>query len=198
MGFIGKLDASLAVTRPLWHWLGQVALVVLGAHLAADHLDGAIGRFLADVPVAWPDTSTPFTVGLWTAVALELLVTIWAVRTLSRTAEHRVAGVKDWASRWSVHNLAGPVFWLPVSLAGSWVIAMAVEDLFPLEQAAHVVGTLVGLLVAFRLAGTGFLQLVLNAPVPKRRVEGWVYVLPLALVGWFAARYGLPIWGWLP
>lgn len=197
MRLFGKLDASLVVTRPLWHWLGKVALVVLGTHLAADLLDDALGRWLSDIPLAWPDPQTPFTFGTWTALALELLVTVWAIRTLARTTDNRVKNAKDWASRWSIHNLTGPLFWLPVSLAGSWTIAMAVEDLVPLEAGANWVGGFVGVMVAWRLAGTGFLQLILQAPVPKRRIEGWAWVLPLALVGWFAARHGLPVWGWL-
>jgi hypothetical protein len=105
--------------------------------------------------------------------------------------------VKEWGQRWSLHNLLGPLFWLPVSLAGSWSIAMAFEDLLPPGPAAQIAGYVVGALVAWRLAGTGFLQLVLCASVPKHRTDGWVWAVPLAIVGGYAAWYGLPIWGWL-
>lgn len=195
--FLGKLDASVALTRPLWGWLGQVALVVLGTHLAADLLDDAVGRVLSDLPVDWPDPQLPFTVGTWTAICLELIVLLWSLRTLARANDERVRGPRDWARRWSVHNLSGPLFWLPVGLAGSWVISMAIEDLLPWEGVGRWVGALVGLLVAWRLVLTGLLKLVLHAPRPQRRSDGWPFLLPLAVVGWFAARHGLPIWGWL-
>lgn len=198
MRFLGKLDASLAVTRPLWLWLGQVALVILGAHLAVDLLDDSLGRLLSDVPIDWPTPQTPFDVGRWTAVALELLVAGWAVCALARATAERVKSPREWAKRWSFHNLLGPAFWLPVGLAGSWTIAMAVEDLIPHDQAAPWIGSGVGLVVAWRLVATGFLTLVLQAPLPRRRIEGWLFVVPLGVVGWFAARHGLPIWGWLP
>jgi hypothetical protein len=197
MNFVAKLDATLAVTRPLWHWLGQVALVVLGTHLAADRLDDDLARLLSSLPLAWPDPQTPFTVGSWTAVGLELAVAIWALLALARTAENRVSSLKEWGQRWSLHNLLGPLFWLPVSLAGSWGIAMAIEDALPHGQVAQITGYVVGALVAWRLAGTGFVQLVRAAPVPKRRTEGVIWMVPLIVIGAYAAWYGLPIWGWL-
>jgi hypothetical protein len=74
MNLVGKLDASLAVTRPLWLWLGQVALVVLGTHLAADRMDDDLGRLLAGLPLAWPDPQTPIVAGAWMALGMELAV----------------------------------------------------------------------------------------------------------------------------
>lgn len=196
MNLLAKIDGSFAVTRPLWLWLGQVALVILGTHLAADHLDDLIGPWLADVPVPWPDPQTPFVAATWVAVAIELLVTVWAVRTLARTADQRVTSVREWWSRRSIHNLAAPLFWLPVSLAGSWSLAMAVEDLLAFAYGREV-GFLVGGLVALRLASTGFLKLVLQAPAPIRRTDGWRWLPALVSMGGLAARHGLPVWGWL-
>lgn len=197
MNVVAKLDASLAVTRPLWHWLGQLALVLLGTHLAADRLDDDLSRFLSELPVAWPDPQTPWTAGGWLALSLELGVALWALWALARTAENRVTSVKEWGQRASVHNVLGPLFWLPVSLAGSWAIAMAVEDALPHGTAAQVVGYVVGGVVAWRLAGTGFVQLLISPPIPKRRTEGILWAVPLAVVGSYAAWFGLPVWGWL-
>ena len=197
MNIVSKLDASLAITRPLWHWLGQVALVILGTHLAADRLDDDLARFLSKLPIAWSDPQIPFDVGTFAALAIEFGVALWAIRALARTAESPITGPRDWASRWSVHNLLGPLFWLPVSLAGSWAIAMAIEDALPHGTIAQVTGWVVGGLVAWRLAGTGLVLLLRSAPVPRHRADGLLWALPLVLVGAYAAWYGLPVWGWL-
>ncbi|MEZ4323322.1 MAG: hypothetical protein R3F61_38010 [Myxococcota bacterium] len=197
MNVVAKLDASLAVTRPLWHWLGQVALVVVGTHLAADRLDDDLARLLAALPLAWPDPQIPFDVGGVVALTLELAVAVWAVIALARTAEQPVKTPKEWAQRWSIHNLIGPLFWLPVSLAGSWAIAMAIEDALPHGTVAQVVGGLVGALVAWRLAATGLIALVRSPPVPRHRTDGLLWMVPLLVIGGYAAWYGLPVWGWL-
>ncbi len=193
--FLGRLDATLVVTRPLWRWLGQVALVVLGTHLAADRLDDHIGRLLSQIPIAWSDTELPFVVGTWVALSLELMVTAWAVLALARSTDEPVNNAREWASRLSVHNVIGPLFWLPVSLAGSWTIAMAIEDALPVHVVSQVLAWVVGLVVAWRLAGSGLVQLVKTPPRPKRRVEGLIWAGPLAVVACYAVLYGLPIYG---
>lgn len=208
MNLVAKLDASLAMTRPAWRWLGQVALVVLGTHLAADRMDDDLARLLAEVPVPWPDPQTPILVGAWVAVAMELLVTVWAVLALARTLGPPIteralgtrttrarAALRTWAGRLSLHNLIGPLFWLPVGLAGCWVIAMAIEDALPAGEIARWVGYAVGALAAWRLVAPGAVRLVLYAPVPRRRIEGWPFAPALLAVGAYAAWYGLPIWG---
>lgn len=197
MNILSKLDASLAVTRPLWHWFGQVALVVLGTHLAADRLDDDLARLFGQLPLAWPDPQTPFDYGGYAALGIELLVAIWAIRAMARTAEQGISHPREWVPRWSVHNVIGPLFWLPVGLAGSWAIAMAVEDALPSGDWARYVGYFIGALVAWRLAGTGFVQLVRSPPVPKRRTDGILWVIPLLTVASYAAWYGLPVWGWM-
>lgn len=208
MNLVAKLDASLSMTRPAWRWLGQVALVVLGTHLAADRMDDDLARMLAEVPVPWPDPQTPILVGAWVAVSMELLVSVWAVMALARTLGPPVTGrpvgtrwarakdaIRTWGTRASIHNLVGPLFWLPVGLAGCWVIAMAVEDALPAGPVARWVGWAVGALAAWRLVGPGAVRLVLYAPVPRRRTDGWMFAPALLAVGAYASWYGLPIWG---
>lgn len=194
MNLVGKLDASLALTRPLWLWLGQVALVVLGTHLAADRMDDDLGRLLAGLPLAWPDPQTPIVAGAWMALGMELAVALWALLALARTAETDVRDGREWARRLSVHNVVGPLFWLPVSLAGSWVIAMAVEDALPAGPIAIWTGRAIGLVVAWRLAWSGLSRLLFGARVPKHRADGLIWVVPLLVVAGYAAWYGLPIW----
>jgi hypothetical protein len=193
--FLGRLDATLVVTRPLWRWLGQVALVVLGTHLAADRLDDHLGQLLTAIPVAWPDPEVPFVAGTWTALGLELLVTLWAVLALARSTDEPVRNAREWVSRLSVHNVLGPLFWLPVSLAGSWTIAMAIEDALPTHAISQGVAWTIGIVVAWRLAGSGMQQLVQSPPKPKRRAEGLFWAPPLAVVAVYAVLYGLPIYG---
>lgn len=197
MRLLGKLDASLAVTRPLWLWFGQVALVVLGTHLAADRMDDALGLLAAGLPIPWPDPNTPFVVGQWAGVVLEVAILVWAVRALFRTPENELKHPREWAGRFSVHNLVAPLFWLPVSLAGSWSIAMAVEDALPIHPASTAFAWGLAAIVALRLGVSAVWLLLHSPPPPKRRVEGLLFAPPLALVAGFAAWYGLPIWGWL-
>ena len=197
MNVVSRIDASLAVTRPLWHWLGQAALIVLGTHLAADRLDDHLATVLSDLPVAWPDPHMPFDAGLIIALVVELTVAIWAVRALAQTVDQQVSSPRQWAQRGSVHNIVGPLFWLPVSLAGSWTLVMAVEDLLPVSDISTWIAWGVGGIVAWRLAGTGLWQLIRCAPVPKRRTDGLLWAPALLLVAGYAATYGLPIWGWM-
>lgn len=196
LSFLNKLDASVAVTRPLWLWFGQVALVVLGTHQAADRMDDALGRGVGQIPIGWEDPQTAFVIGRWVGVVLEMLITLWAVRTLFRTTDNDLKQWKDWRDRWSVHNLMAPLFWLPVSLAGSWSIAMALEDALPVHPASTGVAWTVAGLVALRLGLTAVYTLLHAPPPPKRRIEGWFWVLPLSVVAGYAVWYGLPIWGW--
>ena len=196
MSLIAKLDASVAVTRPLWLWFGQVALIVLGTHLAADRMDDGLGRLVAQVPVGWDDPQTPFVVGRWVGVALEVLITLWAVRALFRTTDNDLKSWRDWGPRWSVHNVSAPLFWLPVSLAGCWSIAMAIEDALPVHPAATFVGWGLASVVPARLALTATWSLLRSPPKPKRRMDGLLWLAPLIPVAGYAIWFGLPIWGW--
>lgn len=194
MNLIAKLDASLGVTRPLWLWVGQVALVILGAHQAADRLDDDLGLWLTHVPWAWPDPQTPFTVGAWIALSMEVGVAVWAVLSLARTMEHRIDHPREWARRLSVHNVVGPLVWAPIALAGSWAIAMAIEDALPASELATWTSWAIGAVIAWRLGWTGMSRLVVAAPTPKHRWDGWIWAPPLLVVGTYALLHALPIW----
>ena len=49
------LDAFVARTRPAWWWVGQLAVVLLGVHLAADRLDDLITSGLVATGIPWPE-----------------------------------------------------------------------------------------------------------------------------------------------
>lgn len=197
MRLLGKLDASLAVTRPLWLWFGQVALLVLGIHLAADRMDDALGLIATQIPVPWPDPNTPFVVGQWVGVVTEVALMVWAIRALFRTPENEIRHPREWVRRFSLHNLTAPLFWLPVSLAGSWSIAMALEDALPIHAVSTAFAWGLAAIVALRLGLSAVWLLLQSPPKPKHRLDGILWVPPLALVAGFATWYGLPIWGWL-
>ena len=198
---LARLDAFVARSRPLWRWLGQVALVVLGVHLAADHLDDHLARFLAGLPLPWPDPETPRVVGTWAAVVAELATAAWAVWALARTAAvEPVTKAREWADRRSVHAVMAPLLWVPLAAAGCWVVAMAAEDLVaPLwSDAAAPVSWGVAVVVGWRLAVSGCAELVQRTPVPRAWHEGWVGVLVVLPMAGLAVRHGLPVWTWLP
>lgn len=193
-------DGWVARTRPAWLWLGQLALVVLGVHLAADRLDDALAGWLASSGIPWPEPEQPLMVGTWAAVLLELGVVAWATVTLFRASAPPVDGPRAWARRWSVHGVVAPLFWAPTALAGAWVIGMAVEDgVAPLwADAAAPLAIAAAGLVGLRLGLTGLLRVVAGTPVPVRRWEGLLAAPPVLLVAGLAIRHGLPIWGWWP
>ena len=194
-----SVDAVVARTRPAWLWFGQLAVAILGVHLAADRLDDLLGQLLVSTGLAWPEPETPLLLGTWGAVLLELWVVVWIVGTLVWARGEPLDHPRKWLARWSVQAFLAPLAWLPISLAGAWVFGMAVEDLVApwLPSGASAIGWFAAAWVALRLSLTGLLVVVLRTPEPRRRVEGWIWVVPVTIVAALAVRYGLPVWGWL-
>ncbi|MEZ4239308.1 MAG: hypothetical protein R3F59_24770 [Myxococcota bacterium] len=194
------LDAFVARTRPAWAWLGQVALVLLGVHLAADRLDDGISAALVASGIHWPEPEQPLTLGTWSAVLFELYVAAWIGVAAVRATEAPARSAREWWSRWSPHNVAAPLVWAPTVLAGAWVIGMETEDLVAgiWAPGASVAGWLVAALAVFRLGWPSLLRVTRCAPVPGHRWDGALTVWPAVVVAALAVRYGLPVWGWLP
>lgn len=192
------LDASVAWTRPAWGWVGQLGVVALGIHLAADRVDDVLGRWIGQIPVAWPDPDAPLAVGTWLAVALELIVVGWAAWQRARATAAPVTSAREWRARLSVDALLVPVFWAPVSVAGAWVVGMAVEDFTApvLLALAHPLAWLVAALVGWRLALTGCLQVIRQAPIPRHRWAGLAWAPAVLAIAALAVQHGLPLWGW--
>jgi len=198
---VARLDAFVARTRPLWRWLGQAALVILGVHLAADHLDDHVATAFAALPLPWPDSGTPRQAATWVAVAAELLTAGWAVWALARTAAiEPVRHPREWLQRRSIHAVVAPLAWVPLAAAGCWVVAMAAEDLVAgwWSPAAAPVAWGLAALVGWRLAGSGLVELVRRTPPPASGKEGWASALVVLPMAALAVRHGLPLWGWLP
>lgn len=183
-----------------WWWVGQLAVVLLGVHLAADRLDDLITTGLVATGIPWPEPEQPITLGTWSAVLLELYVAGWAAFSWFRAGDLPVVTAAAWAARATPHAIAAAVFWAPTGLAGAWVIAMATEDVVApwWTTGASLIGWIVAAMAIWRLAWPGLVRVVRNAPVPHHRWDGILTIWPAVIVSGLAIRYGLPIWGWLP
>lgn len=187
-----RVDAWLAASRPAWAWIGQLALVVLGVHLAADRLDDWLFRGLAAL-------GRPSERGAaWAAVLVELAVAGRAGWILLSSVGGPEPTPRDWWARRSVEAFVRPIFWGAMVLAGAWVVGMAAEDL--LAPVSPLLGRLAGwtvaALVAWRLGWTSWRRTTGGLFVPRRRTWGLAWAPPLVLVTALALA-SLPIWGWL-
>ena len=196
---LGRIDGIVSLSRPMWAWLGQLAVIVLGVHLAADRLDDPLHGFLVALPVPWTTPEQPIAVAAWLAIALELVVVARAAAALLLTSHEPAVSWASYKRVLSIDAVVLPLFWAPVSLAGAWVVGMAIEDLLAPWHAvgATVLAYGVALLVAWRLGWSGLVRVVGALEVPKRRTAGWLWAPPLLLVAAVAFRNGLPVWGWL-
>ena len=197
--FVTGLDRAVGSTRPLWQWLGQAGLVLLGVHLAADRLDDLVYEALLAVPQSWVGAEQLASVAAWGAVALELVVVLKVCGALLLTARDPQLSWRQWWNARSVDAWLMPVFWGATALAGAWTVGMSVEDLLADQHAtgAMLIGWLVAALMAWRLGWTGWKRVV-GAFVPGRfsRGLGWaVAVAPLTLL---TLMHGLPVWSLVP
>jgi hypothetical protein len=175
-------------------------VVLLGVHLAADRLDDGLIWALQASGIPWPEPEQPITLGTWSAIFVELYVSVWALVAWARATGAPVQRFAEWVDRGTPHAVAAPLVWATVSLAGAWVIGMETEDLVApwSATAGTVAGWVVAALIAWRLAWPGLVRVVLMTPEPGHRWDGAVTVWPAVVVAGLAVRYGLPIWGWLP
>lgn len=199
---IQAADGAVAGTRSAWAWLGQAALTVLGTHLACDRLDDHVLWLLHHLPLQWQSPGAAAVPATWVAIVLELTVAAWVVTRLWATLWRPPTTWAHLRETLSIRSVVLTAFWVPISLAGAWVIAMAVEDGVAPWLGAGAVGTwsgallgwLAGGLALWRLGWTGLLA-VLSAPRPRSRWAG-VWIAP-ALLGLAAlALSELPIWQW--
>ena len=194
-----RFDRAVTSSRPLWIGLGQLAVIVLGVHLAADRFDDLLYQAIAWTALPWPDPDTPSIVAAWAAVLLELAVVLRAAGALALTSHAPDLSWSDYKRKLSVEAVLLPVFWAPVALAGSWVVGMAVEDLLAGWNAnvALAAGLISAAFVAWRVGYSGLIRVLGALSVPEKRTRGWYWVPLLLPVAWLAFRYGLPIWWWL-
>ncbi len=194
------MDALVSSSRPFWVGLGQLALVVLGVHLAADRLDDHVHGLLVATSIPWPSPDVPLTAATWIAFGLEIVVVVRAAAALALTSHLPKLSWKAWKRTWSVDAVVLPLFWAPVALAGAWVVGMAAEDALADYQPdiARALGWALAIAVAWRLGWTGWVRVVGALDMPKRRIQGWPWAPALLVIGAAAFWHGLPIWGWWP
>lgn len=192
-------DEVVSGTRSSWAWLGQAALAVLGIHLACDSLDDHVLTLLQALPIQlWEDPNAAALPAAWVAVALELTLAAWVVVRLWHALTTAPATWDSWKSRLAVRDVTRVLFWVPVALAGAWVIGMAVEDLVaPLHPWLGAgLGWATAALTAWRLGFTG-LRAIVGGPPAKKRWHG-IFLAPVLLGVAGLALGELPIWGWWP
>lgn len=194
---IQRADDVVASSRPLWGWLGQAAVVVLGTHLACDSLDDYVLDLLTWLPLRWASPGDAAVPAAWVAVVLELTVAAWVVSRLWLLYPQPEMTWSRWKRHLSVRDIVLPAFWVPVSIAGAWVIGMAVEDLVAPYQATlgAVLGWVAMALVVWRLGWTGLMTVITGPPARSRLAGLWIAPILLGLAGLAVAE--LPLWGWL-
>lgn len=198
IGRLLALDALIARTRPLWAGLGQLALIVLGVHLAADKVDDVLYNALLASPLPWESPDSAVIYARWGAVILEFAVVARAIGAIALTSHAPTRTFAEWKRDWSVDAVVLPLFWFVCALAGAWVVGMVVEDAVAtrIPALATPASLLTTLIIGWRLGVSGVVRVIGGLDAPKRRGEGLLWAVPLLLVTALAARHGLPIWGW--
>lgn len=221
MGILAASDRAAGSVARAATTLGQLALVALGVHLAADHLDDhLVTAILAaqaglDSLLAGPAQQVADAIGwapeslqLWdrvpvvpvaagAALVAELAADTLLAASFLLTQRDPVVRWQDWRASLSVHAMVLPVVLAGVLVAGAWSMSMAVEDLLPLSPLSRPAGAMLGLVVLARF----------GLPAWKRAVAAlepgspaWTGVLTATLLvpmGGLAWVHGVPIWGLL-
>jgi hypothetical protein len=202
--------------------IGQVALVSLGVHLAADQLDdqalagltalqgwldtrlaaplGELAEGLGmafDALLFWDALPLP-TIAAWTALVVELVAVALLCASFLLTKREPRLSWAAWRKAISVHAVVLPLTLAGVLAAGSWSMAMAAEDLLPLHPASRWAAGLLGLavLLRFGLSAWGRAVAVLErSGKPRRDLLAALFIAPVGLLAWM---HGVPLWGLLP
>ncbi len=202
--------------------LGQIALVCLGVHLAADQLDDrflellTMGRDLLDAQLADPLGRAAMAVGLergdvtiwdrvplaavaaWVALVVELAAAVVLSTSFLLTSRKPALSWKAWRGALSVHAVVLPLSLAGVLMAGSWSMAMAAEDLLPTHLAASIAAGLLGVAVLLRFGLPAWARAVAALERSGRARRDLLAALAIAPVGLLAWMHGVPLWGWLP
>lgn len=202
--------------------LGQAALVVQGVHLAADNLDdrllvalsaasGWLDRVAApalsevaaalslppDALTAWDGLPLGPAAG-WGALVVEAsaVVLLWGAFLLTSKQERPTW--RRWRRAASVRAVVVPLTLAGVLLAGSWSLAMGVEDLLPAHALSRYAAALLGLAALLRFGLPAWLRAVAALDATRRWSEGLLAAVVLAPVGLLSWMHGVPVWGLLP
>lgn len=201
MGLLRITDRVAGGISALGTTLGQVALVVLGVHLAADRIDDLLARALQEASLALGAPglgSLPVPmVAAWGALLVELAAVALLSGAFLLTARQPALdrGVLDRVR--SVNAVVMPVALAGVLIAGSWSMAMAAEDLLPPSPLAPWAAGLLGLAVLVRYGLPAWCRAVAALPSSPRWQQGLSAAGVLVPVGALAWMHGVPMWGWL-
>lgn len=201
---------------------GQVALVALGVHLAADALDDGVAaglahlQVLADAHLAaplgglaealgrpylsfffWDDLPTA-ALAAWAALLVELTTTVLLCGAFVLTPRQPRLSRDAYRRALCIHALLLPPTLLGVGIAGSWSLSMAAEDLLPPSALAPWAAGVLGLAAFLRFGLPALVRAVaaLDPDPPRRR--GLLAAPFLLTIGALAWGHGAPLWGWLP
>ena len=201
--------------------LGQLGLLALGVHLAADRLDDlasvAISAAMGACEgwLAQPLWGLAETVGLegtdiwfWTllpapvaaaslALAVELAALVVLASTFLLTPRDSAPTWSTWRRSLGIEAIVLPAVLFGVLVAGSWSLSMAVEDLLPPGPASRMAAGIVGLAAGLHYGLGAWSRAVANLEPPERWSRGLVRALIVLPVGVLAWMYGMPLWGWL-
>ena len=216
---LSRSDAAAGALADRLTTVGQLALVVLGTHLAADRLDDHLLSWATPARDTLADWTVPWligfaeTVGLapgnlvgwadWSlapaAATIALLVELAAIVALAGALlltprDDRPSFQSWWAAR-SVHALVLPLTLGGVLLAGSWSLAMATEDLLPPSNIAPWAALGLAVAIVFRFAWPAWSRAIaaLDPEVPWRL--GLKRALVLTPIGALVWLEGLPLRG---
>ena len=219
MGIFAASDRAAGAVASAATTLGQLALVALGVHLAADQLDdrlveaalwtqsgldALLGPAL-DAAAGALDT-TPDGWRLWervpvvpVAVSAALLVEVAALALLSAgfllTPRGPRLSWRAWRAAASVGAVVVPLALSGVLLAGAWSMAMGAEDLLPRSVLARPAAAALGGVVTLRFGWPAWRRSVAALDPDPPWHAGWRSALVLAPVGALAWTHGVPLWG---
>jgi len=202
--------------------LGQVALTILGVHLAADRLDdGLLAACTAaqgwlDAHLAGPLGSAATAVGLdydalllwdrlqlapvaaWSAFAVEVAAVCLLCASFLLTPRRPTLSWRAWRSGLSVHALVLPLALSGVLLAGGWSLTMATEDLLPSSVVATVAAGVLGLVAVLRFGLPAWGRAVAALERSGKPVRDLAVTLVIGPIGLLAWVHGVPLWGLMP
>jgi hypothetical protein len=177
--------------------LGQLALLCLGVHLAADRLDDHVLRALTALVARWTDTDLVVPAA-WVALVAELAADAIFASAILLTDPRRAPDVRAWRRVRSVDSVVLPISLAGVILAGAWSLAMGIEDLLPPSPPARLGSGALGIAALLRFGWPAWARAVSHLDPARRWTRGLASALVLAPIGWLAWSHGVPIWGWLP
>lgn len=196
LSFARRFDGWIAASRPAWLWLGQLGIVALGAHLAADRVDDVLAGLIDADAIPYVSDADVLLGAALVALALEIGVVARAAWVLVASAGAPAFDREAWWRKRSVESFVRPLFWGVMALAGAWSILIAVEGLFPgLGPAATAIGAVVAGLAAWRLGLSGWTKVTAGLFQPRSVRDGLPWA-PALLAATVLGLMQLPVWGW--